>query len=430
MTPATAVGERMLSADLAPKDATMPATSGPRPAEDPLADQPDEIRYTPLWLRVFAGWSWRLLLVAGTLFLIWQIGSYLGQITVPLLLALLITSGLQQPTNWLNEHGLPRWAASVLMLLALVLVLIGLLGVVGAQIAIQWPQLTQAAGQGSRALLEWLGTGPLQISQEQVQQWLDQAGAYIQNSAQEIAGTLAAAGTRVGAFFAGLATCLFATFFFLKDGRRITGAFEKVLPDYALSRIRPSVRGGWESLSSYVRAAVIVAGIDGIGAGLGALILGSNLFLAITAFTFVCSFIPLLGAVIAGAVSTIVVLVTLGPVKAVIMLVIFVLVMNIEANVLQPLLLGRAVEIHPLLVLLGISAGAIVAGVAGALFAIPAVAFATGCIRGAEGVFASDDKGQRRANLPRLRPSGQQGDIPERSGSWFKLPRPASRVDS
>ena len=122
-----------------------------------------------------------------------------------------------------------------------------------------------------------------------------------------------------------------------------------------------------------MRAAVTVAAIDGVGAGLGALILGSNLWVAITAFTFVCSFIPLLGALIAGTVAVVVTLVTLGWVKAIVMLVIFVLVMNIEANVLQPLLLGRAVEIHPLLVLLGISAGAIVAGVAGALFAIPLI---------------------------------------------------------
>ena len=137
-----------------------------------------------------------------------------------------------------------------------------------------------------------------------------------------------------------------------------------------------------------------------------------------------------MGATIAGAVATIVVLVTLGPVKAVIMLAIFVAVMSIEANVLQPLLLGRAVEIHPLLVLLGISAGAIIAGIAGALFAIPLVAFATGCIRGAEGVFASDDVGMRRANLPKWVPQGGEGDTPERSGSWFKLPRTPSRFDS
>ena len=408
----------------------MPATAGINPAEDDSNKLSDDIRYTPKWLRVSAGWGWRLLVVVAVVFLFWQLGSLLSQLTVPLLLAVLLTSGLQQMTNWLTNHRLPRWLAAVASLLVLVLVLVGLLGLVGAQIATQWTQLTAAAGEGFRALLEWLGTGPLQISDEQVQAWLDQAGQYISNSTQEIAAGLATAGTRVGSFFAGLATCLFAAFFFLKDGRGIVGVFEKVIPDYALATIEPAARGGWTSLSSYVRAAVIVAGIDGVGAGLGALILGSNLWLAITAVTFVCSFIPLLGATIAGAVATIVVLVTLGPVKAVIMLAVFVAVMSIEANVLQPLLLGRAVEIHPLLVLLGISAGAIIAGIAGALFAIPLVAFATGCIRGAEGVFASDDVGMRRANLPKWVPQGGEGDTPERSGSWFKLPRTPSRFDS
>jgi predicted PurR-regulated permease PerM len=404
----------------------MPATAGTNPAEDNRDEPSDDIKYTPKWLRVSAGWGWRLLVVVAVVVLLWQAGSLLSQLTVPLLLAVLLTSGLQQMTNWLETHRLPRWLAAVLALLVLVLVLVGLLGLVSAQIAAQWTQLTAAAGEGFRALLEWLGTGPLRISDEQVQAWLDQAAQYISNSTQEIAAWAATAGTRVGSFFAGLATCLFAAFFFLKDGRRISGAFEKVLPDYTLKTIEPAVRGGWTSLSSYVRAAVIV----GVGAGLGALILGSNLWLAITAFTFVCSFIPLLGATIAGAVATIVVLVTLGPVKAVIMLGIFIAVMSIEANVLQPLLLGRAVEIHPLLILLGISAGAIVAGIAGALFAIPLVAFVTGCIRGAEGVFASDDVGTRRVNLPTWVPHGGEGDTPERSGSWFKLPRSPSRFGS
>ncbi len=242
-------------------------------------------------------------------------------------------------------------------------VLLGLLTLVGAQIAAQWSELTDAATKGFTGLLEWLATGPLQVSDTQVDQWIEQIVQVVQDSRNQIASGLAAAGGRVGAFFAGFATCLFAAFFFLKDGRGIAGAFEKVIPNDALVTVEPAVRGGWTSLTSYVRAAVVVAAIDGVGAGLGALILGSNLWLAITAFTFVCSFIPLLGATIAGAVATVVVLVTLGPIKAAIMLVIFIAVMSIEANVLQPLLLGRAVEIHPLLVLLGIAAGAILAGV-------------------------------------------------------------------
>ena len=145
-----------------------------------------------------------------------------------------------------------------------------------------------------------------------------------------------------------------------------------------------------------------------------------------------CSFIPLLGALIAGAVATVVVLVTLGPVKAVVMLGIFIAVMNIEANVLQPLLLGRAVEIHPLIVLLGISAGAIIAGIPGAFFAIPLVAFITGSTRGAEGVLAQIQPRRRPTFRLPARPAdqGAPDESPQRPGSWFRLPRPPSRLDS
>lgn len=410
----------------------MPATPGPTPVDD-FPVESDDIRFTPLWLRILASWGWRLLVVAAVVALLWVIGAELSQVVVPLLMALLITSGLSPMTTWLQGKGWPRWAGSLVALFSMILVISGLLAIVGAQIASQWSDLTTAATKGFSDLLIWLGTGPLQISDAQVNDWIDQLLKAIQDSRNQIASGVAAAGSRIGAFFAGLATCLFATFFFLKDGRTMAGAFEKLLPTYALSAIEPAIRGGWTSLASYVRAAVTVAAIDGIGAGLGALILGSNMWLAITAFTFVCSFIPLLGALIAGAVATVVVLVTLGPIKAIIMLIIFVTVMSVEANVLQPILLGRAVEIHPLIVLLGISVGAIIAGIPGALFAIPLVAFVTGCIRGAEGVFA-DDQVRRRPTLPwrsgKSDGTGETVDTPERSGSWFRLPRPPSRLDA
>lgn len=378
----------------------MPATVHPDTAMPPPSSS-DDIRLTPLWLRVGASWGWRLLVLAAVVALLWTIGTWLSQIVVPLLMAVLITSGLTPVTNALQRRGVPRWLGALISLLALIAVVAGLLTLVGTQIASQWGQLTAAATQGFQRLLQWLVTGPFRISLDQFDQWTEQALNALQQYRNQIASGIASAGTAIGALFAGLATCLFAAFFFLKDGRRMAGAFERIIPSYTLTAVEPAVRGGWTALASYVRAAVVVAGIDGVGAGLGALALGSNLWVAITAFTFVCSFIPLLGATIAGTVATVVVLVTLGPVRAIVMLVIFVLVMSIEANVLQPLLLGRAVEIHPLLVLLGISVGAIIAGIPGAFFAIPAVAFVTGLTRGMQGVFA-DDEAPRRVNIPRV----------------------------
>ncbi|WIY81869.1 AI-2E family transporter [Propionimicrobium sp. PCR01-08-3] len=381
----------------------MTATPGATPVPSPTSgtSQSDDIFFTPKWLRIGASWGWRLLVLAAVTVVLWQIGAKMSQIVVPLILALLFTSGLGGFCEWLVSKGWPRWAGSITALLAFLLVIAGLLVVVGAQVALQWSQLANAATQGVEGLLNWLASGPLHVSASQVNDLIDKIVSYVQDSAQNIAtgvaGGLASAGSTIGSLFAGLATCLFATFFFLKDGSRITGTAREIVPTHAMGAMEPSLRGGWASLSSYVKAAVIVAGVDGVGAGLGALLLGSNLWLAITAFTFVCSFVPLLGAIVAGAVATLVVLVTLGFTKAVIMLIVFVGVMTLESHVLQPLVLGKAVEIHPLIVLLGISAGAIVAGISGALFAIPLVAFISGCIRGQKLLDQEAERKQKKA---------------------------------
>ncbi len=404
----------------------MTTAGGATSAESSIheAPQPDDVAMTPRWLRVAASWGWRLLVVAAVVVVVWKIASQLSLVVIPLILATLFTSGLNPFTDWLVSKRWPRWLGSITALLTLVLVVLGLLVVVGAQVAWQSSQLVHETTEGMKNLANWLATGPLKLSidHSQIDQWLNELASYAQHSSGRIASGLASAGASVGEFFAGLATCLFATFFFLKDGRRITKAAAGLIPAAAFGSIAPAVRGGWMSLTSYVRAAVIVAGIDGVGAGLGALVLGSNLWLAITALTFVCSFIPLLGALLAGTVATFVVLVTLGLGKAIIMLVVFVLVMAVEGHVLQPLVLGKAVEIHPLIVLLGISTGAIIAGIPGALFAIPLVAFISGCIRAGE----LHDAAEARKN----RSSESSGSDPDGRGSWFRRRRRETKLDA
>lgn len=166
-----------------------------------------------------------------------------------------------------------------------------------------------------------------------------------------------------------------------------------------------------------MRAAVVVAAVDGVGAGVGALILGSNLWMAIMALTFVCAFVPLIGALFSGAVAVAVTLVTLGFWKAVIMLAVFVAVLQLEAHILQPLLLGRAVQIPPLVVLVGIAVGMTLSGVVGGIFAIPIVAFATGIIRGIR---------HQGEDLAELAP-GSSGDDPPETGGPSRLADQESR---
>ncbi|EPD33164.1 AI-2E family transporter [Propionimicrobium lymphophilum] len=337
--------------------------------------------YTPKALKVGAAWSWRFLAIAGAVAVLWWLGSYLSVVVVPVILAVMVTAGLAPLQRTFIKWRWPSWLAALTPMLIIFLIFCGLVTLVGAQIAGQWRMLVDQAVLGFGGVVKWLGDGPLHVSQDQINDLLNQAIHAANNSRQQIASAAASAGSSVGKFFAGAATCVFATFFFMKDGRRFMNKAAHRLPVYAQKSFVPAVRNGWKSLVVYMRAAVIVAGIDGVGAGIGALVLGSNMWLAILVLTFICSFVPLVGAFVAGTIATVVVLVTLGFWKAVIMLVVFVAVMSIESHVLQPMILGRAAEIHPLLVLLGIAVGSILAGIAGALFAIPIVAFLSGMIR-------------------------------------------------
>jgi len=392
-----------------------PGTQGER-QEQPDAQAPDAITLTaeqltalrgasvesfvPRPLRIFAAWSWRLLLVAAFIALLWWLGSRLSEVVIPLAVALLLTAALHPLNARLVRHHWPRWLAALSCLLLVVVIVLGLLSLVGAQIATQWSQLVDQAIAGARGFVTWLDSSFLHINAEQVNSLISQATEWVQNSREGIASAAATAGSGVGKFLAGAAMALFATFFFLKDGQRFVDAGVNLMPRASRLTVMPAVVSGWASLSNYVRAAIAVAAVDGIGAGIGAAVLGSNLWLAITALTFVCAFVPLIGAIASGVVAVAVTLVTLGFWKAVIMLAIFVAVMQLESHLLQPLLLGRAVSIHPLTVLVGIAVGITVAGIVGGVFAIPIVAFVTGVLRSGHAGREADEDGATCGESP------------------------------
>ncbi len=364
----------------------------PSSVDRPPVMTPEQVRmYVPRALRLTAAWGWRLLVVAGMVLVIWHVGGLLSSVVIPIFIALMITAALFPLHRFMTNHKFPNWLSATLSLLLMILVLGGLLTLVGTQLASQGPEFIDNATAGVQVVMQWLADGPLHISQDQVQSWINDVLASLQASQAQIAGAVASFGGTLGVFFTGLTICIFAAFFFLMDGRNMTDGFAKMVPDYLQDSVLPPFARGWNKLVSYMGASVVVAFIDGIGAGVGALILGSSMYLAIGVLTFLLAFIPLLGAFLAGAIATITVFVSLGPVKAIIMLVIYVSVIFIEGNVLQPMILGKAAQIHPLIVLTGIAIGGSLAGIPGALFAIPIVAFASGMMRPADEEKAEDD---------------------------------------
>ena len=344
-----------------------------RQTSDASGDETDVA--IPRGLRTAAGWSWRVLIIAALVAVVAFALAEISEVSIPVAVALMLTAALWPLANFLSRHRVPRGLASGLCLLALIVVIGGIFTLVGAQIASQWPVLSEQSVASFKQVMQWLDKGPLHIGSDQIDAYIAQAEAWAKGSQSRIASWAAAAGSGVGRFLTGLIMALFATFFFIYQGGSIARSVSVLIPTGSRPRILDAARSGWVALVGYVRAAVIVAFVDGLGAGIGAAIIGSGVAVAIGALTFVLAFIPIAGALIAGVISVAVVLVTLGFVKAVIMLLIFVGVMELESHILQPFLLGKAVSIHPLAILLGIAIGSVLAGIVGALFAIPLVAF-------------------------------------------------------
>jgi predicted PurR-regulated permease PerM len=320
--------------------------------------------------------------LVGVIALLWWLLTYFSAVSVPLAVAMLLTALLAPLHARLRAW---KWApalAAIASLALMALVVVGVFAAIGTQVAREWPQLFDQAAIGISKFVGWLAAGPLQIDQAQLGTYFAQATDWVNNSKAELAALAAKAGVGLGHFLAGLAIALIATFFFLAFGEQIWTALLKLVPRHYQVATDRAANRGWESLVAYMRAQVLVALVDATGILVGALALQLPMAWALFALTFVTAFVPVVGAVMAGTVACAIALVTHGPVSALIMLAITVAVMETEGHFLQPILLGRAVSLHPLAVLLGLAIGATVAGIVGALLVIPVLAFFVAFIRG------------------------------------------------
>ncbi|MDO8144063.1 MULTISPECIES: AI-2E family transporter [unclassified Isoptericola] len=328
----------------------------------------------PASVRVAAAWSWRLLLIAAAVAgLVWLLAQ-LKTIAVPVAVALLVTILLRPMRRMLENIGVPRGAATALSILSFIAFVVGLVVLAGSQIVTGFQDLWDQATQGFQEFLDWLSTGPLGIDSQQLSDYTNQVqDLFASQSSNLISGALGAAST-VGHVLVGFIIAIFCTIFFLQDGRSIWAWIVNLLPLPARENVHQAGRRGLVTLSSYVRTQILVALVDGIGIGIGAAFFVPSLALPIGTLVFVGSFIPILGAIVTGAIATAVVLVAQGWVAALIMLGIVLLVQQLESHILLPLLMGHAVSLHPVAVIIVVASGTLVAGLIGALFAVPLAA--------------------------------------------------------
>lgn len=326
-------------------------------------------------VRTASEWAWRLLVIALAAVALMAVLQVFAHIVIAILVSLLLAA-LLHPVVELLTRWMPRGLASLLALILTLLVIAGLLALVAQQTVDGFPSLRDQAEEGIAEIRDWLRDGPLGLevgsTSEYLQSLQDTVSA---NRDSLISGAVGAAST-ASHLLEGFFIALFTTFFFLASGRRIWTWLLRLLPRRAHDPVDEAARNSWVTLSQYVRATLIVASIDGIGIGVGAAILSVPLAVPIGVLVFLGAFIPIVGALLTGAVAVLVALVAEGPFVALLMLGVVLLVQQLESHVLQPFLMGHAVSVHPLAVILAIAAGATLAGIVGALFAVPVVAVA------------------------------------------------------
>lgn len=358
-------------------------------------DAPADDSVQPL-VRKAAAWSWRLLVILAALVALLWLVEQLEVIVVPVLLAAMVTAMLVPIVDFLDLKGLPRGAAVAGVLLGSVVIVGGLLTFVVSQFVQGAPALVEEVTRSLTGARQWLDTGILaHFSNDQITSATDTAiEALKNNQAKLTSGALSTAGT-ITEIVTGALLMFFTLIFLLHGGRNIFAFVTKIFPTTVRERVRDSGRAGFHSLIGYVRATFLVALVDAVGIGTGLAIMGIPLALPLASLVFMGAFIPLVGAVLTGFLAVIVALIAKGWVYALITFGLIIAVQQLEAHILQPLVMGRAVSIHPLAVVLAIATGGVTAGIIGALLAVPLVAVVNSAVR----VLLADDPAAAEAEL-------------------------------
>jgi predicted PurR-regulated permease PerM len=341
--------------------------AGPVPPPAPV----DGIE-TPHVLRFAAAWSWRLLIVVAAIWVFLQVFALLSVVLVPVIIGLLLAAVASPVADRLTGWGLPRGLATLVTIVLGMSLVVGLVTLVAQQFTSGFGELRDQFDQSLGKLERYLAD--LGLSRDQLQDFFDRVRDGVGSGEGNLGGTVVRTATTAGHLLAGLFIVLFATIFFTYDGRNIWSWIVRLFPDRARARVEGSGVRAWAVLTSYVRATVVIAAVDALGIAIVALVLGLPLVVPLAVLVFMGAFIPVVGATISGIAAVAVALVSEGPVQALIMLAGVIGVQQLEGHVLQPFLMGRLVRVHPLAVVVVIAIGGLVAGIFGALIAVPLTA--------------------------------------------------------
>lgn len=326
----------------------------------------DTNRRVPPGLVLASEWVWRSALVFGGVLALAWLFLFLRLVTVPAIVALLVTSVLQPLARGLRRRGWSALLATWATLAAFTVVIVGAGAVLIPMVADETENLDEQLSGGIAEVEDWLETGPLGLEDVDLREIGSDIADHLAASERLVDGV-----TLAGEIMAGLLLAVVMTFFFIKDGPDLVVWARSLLPDRHHERARRAGRAAWAALSAYVRGTAIVGLVNGTVIGLGLFVIGVPLVLPLAVLTAVSAFFPLVGAVAAGAVATLIALFAGGVTDALLVLGLVVVVQQIEGDVLSPVVLGRALRLHPLVILVALTVGAICAGILGAFLAVP-----------------------------------------------------------
>ncbi|OEV04761.1 hypothetical protein AN216_05660 [Streptomyces oceani] len=357
--------------DTEPETARVPAPPAYAPA---VPAKPEPAAVIPWGMRVAAEAGWRLLVLAGVLYVLMSVVSTISLLIMSFAAGLLVTALMQPTVARLRRLGLGRGLATLFTFIT-GFVVMGLVGwFVVWQVMENLPRLTEQVQDGIEELKTWAVDGPFHVSEEQINNIATNVSDWLGDNSQEVTSAGLEGVTVIFEFLSGALLAMFVTLFLLYDGRTIWSWVLKFVPASAREGVAGAGPRAWTTLTGYVRGTVIVALIDAVFIGIGLYFLDVPMAVPLAVFIFLFAFIPIVGAVISGALAVVVALVTNDVVTSMMVLGVVLAVQQIESHILQPFILGRLVRVHPLAVVLAVTGGGLVAGIPGAVVAVPLVA--------------------------------------------------------
>lgn len=340
----------------------------------PPGDQVDRLVVLGHYIRSTALWSVRIFVIGLLMYALgWLIGSF-WQGILPVILALIVCTVLAPFAGWLRRHRFPASLAAAITMLTFVALVGGLIAFIAPDFARQSQSLYLQTVEGIQRLQLWAQGPPLNLDSDDMGQYIDDIASWLQAQAGDIAGSVF---TGIGTATSLLITLVIVTvltFFFLKDGHKFLPWLRESVGRRAGWHLTELFTRGWNTLGGFIRAQALVSGIDAIFIGGGLAIIGVPLAMALAIITFIAGFIPFIGAIVAGALSVTIALVSLGFTEALMVLGLVLLVQQLEGNVLSPWLQARAMSLHPVIVLVSVTLGSALFDLVGAFLAVPAAA--------------------------------------------------------